>query len=123
MDTTSAGLGRFNKNLLIEPSWGRSVTARPHQSPPLIAPSSTSPYLREQNPSRPRGVRQAIRLQRNVPVLALGADLALGLKRLQRGDDLGTRLVRDDHVVDVAALGRRERVGEVSLVVVNQLLA
>ena len=62
--------------------------------------------------------------QRDVAVLALRARLdALGLQRLERGDQLRARLVRDDHVVDVAALGRRVGVGEARLVVVDQLLA
>ena len=59
----------------------------------------------------------------DVAVLALRARLALGQQRLERGDDLRPRLVRDDHVVDVAALGRRVGVGEARLVVVDQLLA
>ena len=62
------------------------------------------------------------KLQRDVAVLALRARLALGQQRLERGDDLRPRLVRDDHVVDVAALGRRVRVGEARLVVVDELL-
>ena len=62
-------------------------------------------------------------LQRDVAVLALRAGLALGQQRLERGDQLRARLVRDDHVVDVAALGRRVGVGEARLVVVDQLLA
>src|SRR3712207_8654580 len=44
-------------------------------------------------------------------------------QRLERGDDLRARLVRDQHVVDVPALGRRVRVREARLVVVDQLLA
>jgi hypothetical protein len=63
------------------------------------------------------------RLERDVPVLALRARLALGQQRVQRGDDLRARLVRDDHVVDVAALGRAVGVREARLVVVHQLLA
>src|SRR5438874_12785192 len=62
-------------------------------------------------------------LQRNVPVLTLRPGLTLGLERLQRADDLRARLVRDDNVVDVAALRRHIGVGEVRLVVVDQLLA
>src|SRR4029453_7620312 len=65
-----------------------------------------------------KGRRSRPGLERDVPVLALGAGLALGLERVQRGDDLGSRLVGDDHVVDVAPLGRAVRVGEAQLVVV-----
>ena len=46
------------------------------------------------------------RLERDVAVLALGRVHALRLQRLERADQLRARLVRDDHVVDVAALGR-----------------
>src|SRR3954453_13218113 len=60
-------------------------------------------------------------LERDVPVLALRSLDPLGLEGAQRADQLRARLVRLDHVVDVAALGRRVRVGEVSLVVVDQL--
>src|SRR4051794_21901569 len=63
------------------------------------------------------------RLEGDVAVLALGAGLALGLQRVQRGDELGPRLVRDDDVVDVTALGRAVGVGEARLVVVHELLA
>src|SRR4029453_12029017 len=61
------------------------------------------------------------RLERDVPVLALRALDALGLQGAERADQLGPGLVRFDHVVDVAALGRRVGVGEVGLVVVDQL--
>ena len=61
-------------------------------------------------------------LQRDVAVLALRPRLALGEQRLQRRDQLRPRLVRHDHVVDVAALGRRVRVREARLVVGDQLL-
>ena len=44
--------------------------------------------------------------ERDVPVLSLRRLHALGEQRLERGDDLRARLVGDDHVVDVAALGR-----------------
>ena len=56
-------------------------------------------------------------------MLALGRGDALGLEGLQRADQLRARLVRDDHVVDVAALGGRVRVREARLVVGDQLLA
>ena len=49
--------------------------------------------------------------------------LALGEQRLGRGDDLGARLVRDDDVVDVAALGRRVGVGEARTCSRDQLVA
>jgi len=58
-------------------------------------------------------------LKRNVAVLALRALDALGLQGAERSDQLGPGLVRLDHVVDVAALGRRVGVGEVGLVVVD----
>src|SRR5215207_9014647 len=54
-------------------------------------------------------------LERDVAVLALRPRLALGQQRLQRGDQLRARLVGDDHVVDVAAFGRRVGVGEARL--------
>ena len=57
-----------------------------------------------------------------LPCLRFGAGLALGQQRLERGDQLRARLVRDDDVVDVAALGRRVGVGEARLVVADQLL-
>ena len=47
----------------------------------------------------------------------------LGLQRPQGADQLRAGPARLDHVVDVAALGRRVGVGEVGLVVVDQLLA
>src|SRR5947209_10465074 len=56
--------------------------------------------------------------QGDVPVLAPRPGLALARQGLERRDDLRPRLVRNDHVVDVAALGGRVRVGEVGLVVV-----
>ena len=58
-----------------------------------------------------------------LPCLRRGPGSRLVCSVSQRGDDLRARLVRDDHVVDVAALGRRVRVGEVRLVVGDQLLA
>ena len=62
-------------------------------------------------------------LEGDVAVLAPGPGLALGEQGLERGDQLRARLVGDDHVVHVAALGRRIGVGEARLVVVDQLLA
>jgi len=56
-------------------------------------------------------------------VLALGALDALGLQRLERVDQPRARLVREDHVVDVAALGRGVGVREARLVVADQLVA
>src|SRR3954470_14656832 len=63
------------------------------------------------------------RSERDVAVLALRARLMLRLQRLERRDELRPCLVRDDDVVDVAALGRRVRVREARLVVVDQALA
>src|SRR5215207_5342755 len=60
-------------------------------------------------------------LEGDVPVLALRSLDAFGLQGAERADQLGARLVGLDHVVDVAALGRRVGVGEVGLVVVDQL--
>ena len=73
--------------------------------------------------SRNRALRAeaAADLERDVAVLALRALHALGPQRLERRDQLRARLVRHDHVVDVAALGRRVRVREARLVVVDQL--
>src|SRR3954451_4723515 len=62
-------------------------------------------------------------LQRDVAVLALRLLDALRLQRAQGADQLRAGLVRDDHVVDVAVLGGRGRVGEAGLVVRDQLLA
>src|SRR5450631_363019 len=63
------------------------------------------------------------RSQRDVAVLALRARFALALQGAQRDDQLRPRLVGDDDVVDVAALGSGVRVGEPRLVVVHQLFA
>src|SRR5215210_9248933 len=76
-------------------------------------------YSRRGTPRR----RCVSRSQRDVAVLALRPRLALGQQRLEGRDHLRARLVRDYHVVDVAALGRRVRVGEARPVVVDQLLA
>ena len=62
-------------------------------------------------------------LERDVAVLAARTGLTLGQQRLKCGDDLRAGLVGDDHVVHVAALGRRVGVREAGLVVVDQLLA
>ena len=72
---------------------------------------------------RRRGAAAQPRLERDVAVLALRRRHALGAQRLERGDQLRPRLVRHDHVVDVAALGRRVGVREARLVVVDQLAA
>src|SRR5436305_9144404 len=61
-------------------------------------------------------------LERDVAVLAAWPRLALGLQRLQSIDDLRPGLVRDDHVVQVATLGGDVWVGEVGLVIGDQLL-
>src|SRR3954454_15055624 len=62
-------------------------------------------------------------LQRDVAVLALRLFDALRLQRAQGADQLRAGLVRDDHVVDVAALGGGVRVGEAGLVVLHELRA
>ena len=67
--------------------------------------------------------RQVAEPKRDVAVLALRPLDALGLQRLERVDQARARLVRDQHVVDVAALGRRVGVREARLVVGDQLLA
>ncbi len=60
-------------------------------------------------------------LQGDVAVLSLRLRLALRQRRLERRDQHRPRAPRLDHVVDVAALGRRVRVGEALLVVRDQL--
>ena len=57
------------------------------------------------------------------PCLRLGPATRLVSSICKRVDQLRPRLVRLDHVVDVAPLGRRVGVGEAGLVVVHQLLA
>src|SRR5688572_28535767 len=50
--------------------------------------------------------------QRNVPVLAPRVLELLGLERLQRLADPSPRAVRHDHVIDEAAIGGDEGIGE-----------
>ena len=57
-----------------------------------------------------------------LPCLRCGCATRLVCSVSSARDQLRARLVRDDHVVDVAALGRRVRVGEARLVVGDQLL-
>src|SRR5439155_17167804 len=70
-----------------------------------------------------RANQTTVALERDVPVLPLRLLDSLGLQGAQGPDQLRAGLVRLDHVVDVAALRRRVRVGEVRLVVLDQLLA
>src|SRR5262249_424240 len=68
-------------------------------------------------------VEAGANLKRDVAVLALGLVDALGLEHPQGADQLRPGLARLDHVVDVAAFGRRIGICEMGLVVVDQLLA
>src|SRR5205085_10165453 len=80
-------------------------------------------------PTRPTASPSAVRgsqgrrapLERDVPVLALRAGLALRERGLERVDQDGPRAAGLDHLVDVAALGGRVRVREALLVVGDQL--
>ena len=105
---------------------GRARPAAGGDRPPLARRRRVRLRARPRAPAaraRAARARGAAGLERDVAVLALRPGDALGLQRLERGDQLRPRLVRDDHVVDVAALGRRVRVREARLVVVHQLLA
>ena len=75
---------------------------------------------RAQYPRRP--CRSSSSYRGMFPCLRFGTGSRLVCERLERGDDLRPGLVRDDHVVDVATLGGHVGVGEVGLVVVDQLL-
>src|SRR5579859_2581555 len=59
--------------------------------------------------------------ERDVAVLALRPGFALAEQSVQGHDQLGTRLVGDDDIVDVAALGGRVRVGKPGLVILHEL--
>ena len=59
--------------------------------------------------------------ERDVPVLLGRQGLPLGAQQPQRADDLDAGLVRRDHRVDVAALGRDVGVGQRVLVLGDQL--
>src|SRR5713226_208614 len=61
--------------------------------------------------------------QRDVPVLALRNFLALVAQHLQGAAELRARLLGEDHLVDVAQLGRLVRVGEGVAIFFHQLLA
>src|SRR5579871_5536694 len=62
-------------------------------------------------------------LEGDVPVLAPGLGLALGLRGPERLDQDGPGAARLDHVVDVAAFGGDVRVREPLAIVVDELLA
>src|SRR5215217_7713938 len=96
----------------------RGVGERRAEDRPSRRPQRGAAGARPALGRRPPHQRQ---LQRDVPVLALRPRLALRQQRLERGDQLRPRLVRNQDVVDVAALGGRVRVGEARLVVVDQL--
>jgi uncharacterized protein DUF1236 len=59
-----------------------------------------------------RGAAQIAALQQDVVVLLPGALEALVAQHLERTGDAFARAVRHDHFVDIAALGRHERIGE-----------
>src|SRR4051794_25507485 len=86
-------------------------------------PRTSSAFARRGTLTPGAAPRVKARLQRDVAVLALGPGLALGEQRLERGDELRPRLVGNDHVVDVPALGRGVGVREAGLVVGDELLA
>ena len=81
----------------------RTTAPRTPPSPPPATPSCASPGASSATTPTPSPSAS----ERDVPVLALRRLHALGQQRLERGDDLRARLVGDDDVVDVAALGRR----------------
>src|SRR6267154_616802 len=82
---------------------------------------------------QPRMIRRAISprlatrtrfigtLQGDVPVLLGRIPVALGLERLERGDQARARLARVDHVVDVAPPRRDVRIRELLLVLGDPL--
>src|SRR4051812_44837660 len=88
-------------SLVVFPTLGKCRASRAHRGPTAPKPA----------------------LERDVAVLSLRLLDPLGLQGAQGADQLRARLVGDDHVVDVAALGRRVGVGESRLVVGDQLLA
>ena len=100
------------------PAPGRRAAATPWSTATRAATSSGVASPRTTNSgcrARPPARRCALgRSQRDVPVLLRRQRLPLGAQQPQRPDDLGAGLGRRDHRVDVAALGRDVRVGEVS---------
>src|SRR6476661_1539219 len=83
---------------------GRAPPAPPGQGPPARGESPPSPRA-----SAPGWRRSARRSQRDVAVLAAGRVGPFSGAGLERGDENRPRAPGGDHVVDVAALGCRER--------------
>src|SRR3954471_10530162 len=110
------------------PSGGAAPTTRagPGVRPARSLCRPRGPGVRRPGPPPPPGTRHpsprtAAASQRDVPVLLRRQGLALGAQEAQRPDDLAAGLVRMDHRVDVAALGGEVRVGEMVLVLLDQL--
>ena len=99
----------------------RRPRASASSTPTSPNPTSNRIYVRDRLPARLRLGPVRVRLERDVPVLALRPRLALRQRDLERRDQHRPRPPRLDHVVDVAALGGVVRVGEALLVVGDQL--
>ena len=96
---------------------GRRSALRARRRSACPAPPGTAARQRP----RQRARRVPARSQRDVPVLLGRQGLALGAQQPQHPGDLGPRLVRGDDRVDVAALGGDVGVGQLVVVLGDQL--